>query len=110
MGCKMMRHALITVVLMSFFFTSGCISPDPGAVMPVEMPDAYVHKVGIGGMPQACNKTMAGGWWQTFGVDELGKLIQTGLVDNYDLKVLKAKADQALAQIISAMPLLRTDT
>jgi NodT family efflux transporter outer membrane factor (OMF) lipoprotein len=101
----MMRCALTTVVLMSFFFISGCnrlISPDPAPVMPVEIPDAYAHKAGsIDDTPRTGNKTMDGGWWRQFGVDELSKLIRTGLLDNYDLKVLKARADQALADIKS---------
>jgi NodT family efflux transporter outer membrane factor (OMF) lipoprotein len=97
----MMRYALITVVLMLFFFISGCnlISPDPAAVMPVRVPDAYVHKVGIDDTPRAGNETMVGGWWRALGVEELSELIQTGLDTNYDLKVLKARAEQALADV-----------
>lgn len=98
----MLHCALITVVSMSFLFISGCnrlISPDPAAVMPVEIPDAYVHQAGIDDTPRTGNETMAGGWWRQFGVDELSKLIRTGLLDNYDLKVLKARADQALADV-----------
>ncbi|MGD9824177.1 TolC family protein [Desulfobacter sp.] len=98
----MMRYALISVVLMSFFYISGCnlISPDPGAVMPVEMPDAYVHQTNTGTSGTG-EENPDGGWWLGFGVDELSKLIQTGLGANYDLKVLKAKADQALADVKS---------
>jgi len=98
-----MRYALTSVVLILFFFISGCnlTSPDPGAVMPVEMPDTYAHEAGTGDTPRGDDETMTGGWWGQFGVDELSKLIQTGLLDNYDLKVLKAKADQALAGVKS---------
>ncbi|WP_321413753.1 efflux transporter outer membrane subunit [uncultured Desulfobacter sp.] len=101
LGCEMMRYALVFIVLMSFFCMSGChlISPDPAAVMPVEVPDAYVHKVDIDDTPRTGDGTMAGGWWRQFGVEELSELIQTGLDANYDLKVLKAKADQALADV-----------
>ena len=97
----MMRYALTAVVLMLFFLICGCnlISPDPVAVMPVEVPEAYVHKAGIGGTR---TETTAGGWWQRFGVDELSQLIRTGLGANYDIKVLKAKADQALADVKAA--------
>ncbi len=97
----MMRYVLVFVVLMSFFCISGCnlISPDPAAVMPVEIPDAYVHKADIDDTSRTGNETLDGGWWGQFGVDELGKLIRTGLDTNYDLKVLQAKADQALAAV-----------
>ena len=100
MGCEMMRYALISIVLMSVFFIAGCnlISPEPAAVMPVDIPDAYVHKTGID-TPQTGKENMDGRWWRQFGVDELSQLIQTGLGANYDLKVLKAKADQALANV-----------
>ncbi|WP_245569087.1 efflux transporter outer membrane subunit [Desulfobacter curvatus] len=67
--------------------------------MPVEIPDAYVHKAGIHDTFWTGNETTAGGWWQKFGVDELSKLIQTGLDENFDIKLLKAKADQALADV-----------
>ncbi len=99
----MMRYALISIVLMLFFFICGCklISPDPAAVMPVEIPDSYVHKAGLDDTPRTGNENMADGWWQKFGVDELSELISTGLLDNFDLKVLKAKADQALADVKS---------
>ncbi len=99
----MMRYALISVVLMSFFYICGCnlISPDPAAVMPVEIPDNYVHGDGIDDTPRPGNENNAGGWWQRFGVDELSEMIRTGLGDNYDLKVLKAEADQALADVKS---------
>ena len=98
-----MRYALISVVLMLFFFIYGCklISPDPTAVMPVEIPDSYVYKAGLDDTPRTDNENMADGWWQKFGVDELSKLISTGLLDNYDLKALKAKAGQALADVKS---------
>ena len=99
----MMRYALIAAVLMSVFFIAGCnlISPDPVAVMPVEIPDAYVHKIGIDDTPKSGGDTQDGRWWHQFGVDELSNLIQTGLGANYDLKVLKAKAEQALADVKS---------
>ena len=101
----MMRCALITVVLMPFLFVSGCnrlISPDPAPVMPVEIPDAYTHKAGsTDDTPRTGKESMDGGWWRQFGVDELSKLIRTGLLDNYDLKVFKARADQALAEVKS---------
>jgi NodT family efflux transporter outer membrane factor (OMF) lipoprotein len=95
-----MRYTLISIVLMSVFFIAGCnlISPDPAAVMPVDIPDAYVHTSGID-TPQTGKENMDGGWWQQFGVDELSRLIQTGLGANYDLNVLKARADQALANV-----------
>ena len=98
---EMMRFTLLTAVLISFFFISGCklISPDPVAVIPVEIPDTYVHKAGIEDTPRTDNENMNGGWWQKFGIDELSKLIQTGLLKNYDLKVFKARADQALANV-----------
>jgi len=98
-----MRYALISVVLMLFIFVSGCnlISPDPAAVMPVEIPDVYVHKADTDDTSGTDNAPMEGGWWQKFGVDELSELIRTGLGDNYDLKVLKAEADQALADVKS---------
>src|SRR6056297_1488975 len=97
-----MRYTLISIVLMSVFFIAGCnlISPDPAAVMPVDIPDAYVHTSGID-TPQTGKENMDGGWWQQFGVDELSRLIQTGLGANYDLNVLKARADQALANVKS---------
>ena len=102
MGCEMMRYTLIAIVLMSVSFIAGCnlISPDPAAVMPVEIPDAYAHKTGID-TPHTGKENMDGGWWRQFGVDELSQLIETGLGANYDLKVLKAKADQALADVKS---------
>ncbi|NWH03718.1 efflux transporter outer membrane subunit [Desulfobacter latus] len=95
-----MRYTLISIVLMSVFFIAGCnlISPDPAAVMPVDIPDAYVHTSGID-TPQNGKENMDGGWWHQFGVDELSRLIQTGLGANYDLNVLKARADQALANV-----------
>ena len=97
-----MRYALIYIVLMSVFFTAGCnlISPDPAAVMPVDIPDAYVHKTG-GDTPQIGKEHPDGGWWLQFGIDELSQLIQTGLGANYDLQVLKARADQTLADVKS---------
>lgn len=97
-----MRYALISIVLMSVFFIAGCnlISPESAAVMPVDIPDAYVHKTG-GDTPQTGKENPDGGWWQQFGIDELSQLIQTGLGDNYDLQVLKARADQALADVKS---------
>ncbi|HKL81023.1 MAG TPA: TolC family protein, partial [Desulfobacter sp.] len=97
-----MRYTLISIVLMSVFFIAGCnlISPDPAAVMPVDIPDAYVHTSGID-TPQTGKENIDGGWWQQFGVDELSRLIQTGLGANYDLNVLKARADQALANVKS---------
>lgn len=98
----MMRYALVSIVLMSVSFIAGCnlISPDPAAVMPVDIPDAYVHKTDVD-TPQTGKENMDGGWWQQFGVDELNQLIQTGLGANYDLNVLKARADQALADVKS---------
>ncbi|WP_462270267.1 efflux transporter outer membrane subunit [Desulfobacter sp.] len=95
-----MRYTLISIVLMSVSFIAGCnlISPDPAAVMPVDIPDAYVHTSGID-TPQTGKENMDGGWWQQFGVDELSRLIQTGLDANYNLNVLKARADQALANM-----------
>ena len=77
-GYEIMRYALISIVLLSVFLISGCnlISPDPAAVMPVEIPDAYVHKAGIDATPQTGKETLDGGWWRQFGVDELSKLIQ----------------------------------
>ena len=103
LGCEMMRYTLMAAVLMSVFFIAGCnlISPDPAAVLPVEIPDAYVHRAGIDDTPQTDKENLDGGWWQTFGVDELSKLIQTGLGANYDLNVLKAQADQAWADVKS---------
>ncbi|MCG8552586.1 MAG: TolC family protein, partial [Desulfobacterales bacterium] len=103
LDCQMMRYALISVLLMPFFFISGCnlISPDPAAVMPVKLPDAYVHKAGIDHTPGSGNETTGGGWWRQFGVEELSELIQAGLDANYDLKALKAKADQALSDVKS---------
>ena len=97
-----MRYALISIVLMSVFFISGCnlIAPEFAAVMPVDIPDAYVYKTG-GDTPQAGKEHPDGGWWQQFGIDELSQLIQTGLGANYDLHVLKARADQALADVKS---------
>nr|WP_320190812.1 efflux transporter outer membrane subunit [uncultured Desulfobacter sp.] len=94
----MMRYALIAIVQMSVFFIAGCnlISPDPAAVMPIEMPDAYVHQTETE-TPQSGEKNPDGGWWLAFDVDELSDLIQTGLGANHDLNVLKARADQALA-------------
>ncbi len=98
---EMMRYALLTILLISIFFISGCnlISPDPAAVMPFEVPDTYVHKAGIDDTPRTGNENMNGGWWQKFGIDELSKLIQTGLLKNYDLKVLKARVDKAIANV-----------
>ena len=98
----MMRYALIAIVLMSVFFIAGCnlISPDPAAVMPVEMPDAYVHQADTA-TPRTGEKNPADGWWLAFDVDELSELIQTGLGANHDVKVLKAQADQALADVKS---------
>jgi NodT family efflux transporter outer membrane factor (OMF) lipoprotein len=95
-----MRYTLISIVLMSVSFIAGCnlISPDPAAVMPVDIPDAYVHTSGID-TPQSGKENMDGGWWQQFGVDELSRLIQTGFDANYDLNVLIARADQALANV-----------
>jgi NodT family efflux transporter outer membrane factor (OMF) lipoprotein len=95
-----MRYTLISIVLMSVSFIAGCnlISPDPAAVMPVDIPDAYVHTSGID-TPQSGKENMDGGWWQQFGVDELSRLIQTGFDANYNLNVLKARADQALANV-----------
>lgn len=97
-----MRYALISIVLMSGFFISGCnlISPEPAAVMPVDIPDAYVYDTGVH-TPSISKEHPDGGWWQQFGIDELSQLIQTGLGRNYDLQVLKARADQALADVKS---------
>lgn len=95
-------HRLIVIALMSFFFISGCnlISPDPGAVMPVEIPDAYVHQAtGGDDTSRAGGDSLDEEWWIEFGVEELTRLIRTGIGANYDLKVLKAKADQALADV-----------
>ncbi len=94
-----MRYALIPAVLMSVCI-AGCnlISPDPAAVIPVEIPETYTHQTDTG-TSGAGEENQAGGWWLTFGVDELSHLIRTGLGANYDLKVLKAQADQALADV-----------
>lgn len=96
----MMRYALIAIVQMSVFFIAGCnlIGPDPAAVMLVEVPDAYVHQTETA-TPQPGEQNTDGGWWLAFDVDELSDLIQTGLETNYDLNVLKARADQALADV-----------
>jgi len=96
----MMRYALIAIVLMSFFFISGCnlIAPEPVAMLSVEMPDAYAHQIDTP-TPRPGEENPVGGWWLVFDVDELGELIQTGLGANHDVKVLKAKADQALADV-----------
>lgn len=96
----MMRYALIAIVLMSVVSLTGCnlIGPDPVAVMPVEVPDAYVHQTETP-TPGTDTASPAGGWWIAFDVDELSGLIQTGLGANHDLKVLKARADQALANV-----------
>jgi len=98
-----MRYALIVVVLISFLLISGCnlISPDPAAVMPLELPDAYVHHRDTGRTGRN-QEDPEGGWWQHLGIDELSQLIQTGFLNNYDLKVLRARADQALADVKSA--------
>jgi len=96
----MMRYALIAIVLMSVFFISGCnlIAPEPVAVLSVEMPDAYAHQADTP-TPRTGEENPVGGWWLAFDVDELSELIQTGLGANHDVKVLKAKADQALADV-----------
>jgi NodT family efflux transporter outer membrane factor (OMF) lipoprotein len=101
-GCEMMRYALITVVLMSVVSITGCnlIGPDPAAVMPVEVPDAYVYQTETA-MPGPGEENPVGGWWLAFDIDELSELIQAGLGANHDLKVLKARADQALAKVKS---------
>nr|WP_321402337.1 efflux transporter outer membrane subunit [uncultured Desulfobacter sp.] len=98
----MMRYALIAIVLMSVVFIAGCnlIGPDPAAVMPVELPDAYVHQTETP-TPGTDSDNSVGGWWLAFDVDELSDLIQAGLGANHDLKVLKARADQALAKVKS---------
>jgi outer membrane protein TolC len=85
---------------MSVFFIAGCnlISPEPAAEMPLEMPDAYVHQTKTA-TPQSGEASPDGEWWLAFDVDELNDLIQAGFEANHDLKVLKARADQALAKV-----------
>jgi NodT family efflux transporter outer membrane factor (OMF) lipoprotein len=96
----MMRYTLIAIVHMSVFFIAGCnlISPEPAAEMPLEMPDAYVHQTKTA-TPQSGEASPDGEWWLAFDVDELNDLIQAGFEANHDLKVLKARADQALAKV-----------
>ena len=96
----MMRYALIAILQMSVFFIAGCslISPDPAAQMPLEVPDAYVHQT-EDPRPQSGEANPDGGWWLLFDIDELSDLIRTGLGANHDLNVLKARADQALADV-----------
>ncbi|WP_020585382.1 efflux transporter outer membrane subunit [Desulfobacter curvatus] len=96
----MMRYALILIVLMSVFFIAGCnlIAPEPVAEMSVEIPDAYVYQADTA-TPRSGEENPESGWWLAFDVDELSELIRTGLGANHDLNVLKARADQALADV-----------
>lgn len=96
----MMRYALIAIILMSVLFITGCnpTALDPVAVSPVELPDAYVHQTDTA-TPETGEENPDDGWWIAFDIDELSELIRTGLGANHDLKVLKARADQALADV-----------
>ncbi len=91
-------------VLLIVLSVAGCryIEPEPEMAVPIVLPESYTHLPGPAPDSSASRNIQnaaPGDWWHQFNNAELSDLIETGLSSSYNLKALKARADQAWAAI-----------
>lgn len=86
-------RSVFFVMLVSMVMFSSCrtFEPVPAEPLPLMIPDSFSIAQSDGKIVDA--------WWRSFGSDELDALINKALNQNFDLKTLKAKIDQAKAMV-----------
>ncbi|MCP3872625.1 MAG: efflux transporter outer membrane subunit [Desulfobacteraceae bacterium] len=86
-------RSVFFVMLMAVIFFSGCktIEPEDLVPIPLVVPDSF--SIDINGSETIEN------WWGIFDSDELNILIKDAMDNNFDLKSLKTKIDQAKAKL-----------
>ena len=94
-----MKRQIPILLTASVVMLSGCTTPikkdgdaPDGAEYVRWMPEAYKAPVEEQ-LPRPGEQ-----WWQDFGSDELNSLVETALVNNYDLRVAVARVAQSRAQ------------
>ncbi len=100
-----MIRLLCVMACMIAFLVSGCktMEPEPNVQLPVEIPASFSHQ--IKARPPDPRLPIRE-WWIAMGDDELNSLVSLGLDSNYDLKVKRARIDQAAASLEKETALL----
>ncbi|MCK5541955.1 MAG: efflux transporter outer membrane subunit [Desulfobacterales bacterium] len=88
-----MNKFVFGILLLSMMLFSGCktLEPHPETTLPLTIPENF--SIDIGG-----SKTIEN-WWLSFDSIELNALIKDALDNNFDLKTLKTKLNQARARV-----------
>ncbi len=88
-----MKRYVFLVILAGMVFFSGCktFEPEPITSLPLTIPESF--SIDTGGH-EAIES-----WWKSFGSDELNILIKDAVDQNFDLKILKTKINQATAKV-----------
>jgi outer membrane protein, multidrug efflux system len=94
MQCININHprARWAIVLFSLFALSGCatFSPPQRTEPPLELPSAFSLYTE--------DEPGPGQWWESFGSEELNRLVEQSLAGNFDIRSARARLDQANAQ------------
>lgn len=95
-----MTRLVVSMIAAAMFMVSGCrfIEPEPVSQLPMTIPDAFSGRTGEV-QPTPGKEAPIREWWRALDSEELNGLMARGLAGNYDLKVRKARVEQARASL-----------